>query len=100
MVKIKTKAKKTSNKSKVKKATTAKKGMKKEVKQLVTKDMLIGDIASKYPRAVPLMFKFGMHCIGCGMTAYESLEQGCLAHGMSEEEINKLVEEINKAVSK
>jgi hypothetical protein len=32
------------------------------------------------------------------MTAYESLEQGCKAHGMSDEEIDKLVAEINKAV--
>ena len=86
-------AKKTSKSIKAKKAA-------KEVKKLITKDMLIGDIAVKYPKAVPVMFKHGMHCIGCGMTAYESLEQGCLAHGMGEEEINKMVEEINKVVSK
>jgi hydroxylamine reductase len=87
----------------IKKASKlAKKTAKKEkgTKQLVTKDMLIGDIAVKYPKAVPIMFKFGMHCVGCGMTAYESLEQGCLAHGMSNEEIDKMVKEINKAVSK
>lgn len=69
-------------------------------KQLVTKTMLIGEIASKYPQAVEIMFKSGMHCIGCGMTAYESLEQGCMAHGMSEEEIDKMVEDINKVVKK
>jgi hybrid cluster-associated redox disulfide protein len=90
MVKKQTKKKK----AKIKKVKPAKKGN----KQPVTKAMLIGDIALKYPKAVPLMFKFGMHCIGCGMTAYESLEQGCLAHGMSKEEIDKLVAEINKAV--
>lgn len=74
------------------------KSAKKETKQLVTKKMLIGEIASKYPKAVEVMFNHGMHCIGCGMTAYESLEQGCMAHGMSEQEIDKMVEEINKAV--
>jgi hydroxylamine reductase len=75
-----------------------KKAVVKEVKQLITKDMLIGDIAIKYPKAVPIMFKSGMHCIGCGMTAYESLEQGCLAHGMSKEDIDKMIEEMNQAV--
>jgi hybrid cluster-associated redox disulfide protein len=69
-------------------------------KQLVTKKMLIGEIASKYPQAVEVMFRHGMHCIGCGMTAYESLEQGCMAHGMSEEEIDKMVEDINKIIKK
>jgi hybrid cluster-associated redox disulfide protein len=82
-----------------KKVSKAKKEVK-QSKQLVTKNMFIGDIAIKYPKAVPIMFKYGMHCIGCGMTAYESLEQGCLAHDMSNEEIDKMVKEINKAVEK
>jgi hybrid cluster-associated redox disulfide protein len=72
----------------------------KEVKQIITRKMLIGDVAIKYPKAVEIMFKFGMHCIGCGMTAYESIEQGCMAHGMSGEEIDKMVEEMNKAIAK
>jgi len=71
----------------------------KELKQLVTKTMLIGELASKYPKSIPLLFEAGMHCLGCGMTAYETLEQGCQAHGMSDEDIEKLVEKINKAVS-
>ena len=84
------------------KSTKAKKEKKQAeaAKQLVTKQMLIGELASKYPKAVPLLFEAGMHCIGCGMTAYESLEQGCQAHGMSDDEIDKLVEKINKAVNK
>jgi hybrid cluster-associated redox disulfide protein len=87
---------------KVSKQASAKKTKetKKETKQLVTKTMLIGEIASKYPQAVEVMFRHGMHCIGCGMTAYESLEQGCMAHGMSEEEIDKMVEDINEVVKK
>ncbi len=66
----------------------------------ITKKMLIGEIASKHPKAFPIMFKYGLHCIGCGMTAYETLEQGCLAHGMSPEEIDVMIDEINKAVEK
>jgi hybrid cluster-associated redox disulfide protein len=87
--------KKSSKSTKAKKVVATK-----DAKQLVTKKMLIGEIASKYPQAVEIMFKNGMHCIGCGMTAYESLEQGCQAHGMSDDEIDKLVEKINKAVNK
>ena len=85
--------KKSSKSTKAKKAT-------KETKQLVTKKMLIGEIASKYPQAVEIMFRHGMHCIGCGMTVYESLEQGCMGHGMSGEEIDRMVEDMNKAVNK
>jgi len=89
----------------VEKKITVKKNRKKEAtkskqeKKLITKTMLIGDVAMKFPKAVPVMFKHGMHCIGCGMTAYETIEQGCMAHGMSAEEIDKMIEEMNKEVA-
>ncbi len=92
--------KKASKPAKANKAKATKEIKQKETKQLVTKKMLIGEIDSRYPQAVEIMFRHGMHCIGCGMTAYESLEQGCMAHGMSEDEIDRMVEDINKAVKK
>jgi hybrid cluster-associated redox disulfide protein len=95
MAKAKTTKKKSSS---VKKET--KKEAKQPVKQLITKDMLIGEVASKYPETIEVMFKHGMHCIGCGMTAYETLEQGCMGHGMSEEDVGKMVEDMNKLAVK
>jgi hybrid cluster-associated redox disulfide protein len=95
MAKAKTTKKKSSS---VKKET--KKEAKQPVKQLITKDMLIGEVASKYPETIEVMFKHGMHCIGCGMTAYETLEQGCMGHGMNEEEVSKMVEDMNKLAVK
>ncbi len=43
-----------------------------------------------------IMAKYGLHCIGCMMARMESLEEGCLAHGLSEENILSLLDEINK----
>ncbi|MBU1199415.1 MAG: DUF1858 domain-containing protein [Nanoarchaeota archaeon] len=77
----------------------AKKKVAKEVKG-VSKDMVLGDIAAKFPDSVPVMFKQGLHCIGCGMVAFETLEQGCQAHGMSDKDIDNMVDEMNKAVEK
>ena len=73
---------------------------KKQAKPGITKDMSIGDIVAKNPKSAEIMFKHGMHCIGCPMTAHESLEQGCKGHGMSDEQIDKIVEEMNKASKK
>ena len=67
---------------------------------IITKDMLLSEIASKHPGALEVMFNHGMHCIGCGMAAFETLEQGCLAHGMSNKDIEKLVKEMNNCISK
>lgn len=46
-------------------------------------------------KAVELLFKSGMGCIGCHMAMQETLEQGCKAHGMSEKEISELIKKLN-----
>jgi hybrid cluster-associated redox disulfide protein len=47
-------------------------------------------------KAAEILFKAGLHCVGCPMTAQENLEDGCMAHGMEDKDIDKLVEELNK----
>jgi len=71
--------------------------MKKKQKEKISKKMLIGDIVSKYPKlGEALMEKFGFHCIGCPMAGMESLEDGARAHGMSDKEFGKMLDELNK----
>lgn len=66
----------------------------------VTSDMLIGDIISKYPESAEIMMKYGLHCIGCHIAAWESLGIGASSHGLNEKQISKMVAEINKAIAK
>jgi len=65
----------------------------------VTKDMKLGELAEKYPESVEIMFNYGLHCVGCHVASFETLEQGAKAHGMSDEDIDKMVGEINKAIN-
>ncbi|MCX6708794.1 MAG: DUF1858 domain-containing protein, partial [Candidatus Woesearchaeota archaeon] len=51
-----------------------------------------------YPDTAEVMFKHGLHCIGCRVSAVESIENGCRVHGMDEKQIAALVKEINKVV--
>ena len=62
----------------------------------ITKDMGVNEILMIKPEAADLLLETGMHCLGCPMAQMETLEQGCFAHGMSEEEIKKLVEKLNR----
>lgn len=64
----------------------------------ITKDMLIGEIVGKYPETAPVMMESGLHCAGCGVAGQETVEQGCQAHGMKKEDIDKMVKEMNDAV--
>lgn len=76
----------------------SKAGKAKEEKPKITKDTMLGEVASKYPGAVMVLFKHGLHCIGCHVSAYETVEQGALAHGLSDEEIIGMLDEMNKSI--
>ena len=73
--------------------------MKTETKQLVTKDMTIGDILKNHPEAVEIMLSYGLHCVGCQVQFHETLEGGCLGHGFDVKKINDLVKDINAAIT-
>jgi len=50
----------------------------------------------KKPELAGLLFQSGMGCVGCPMAMNETIEQGCLAHGMTKKQIEKLIKELNR----
>jgi hybrid cluster-associated redox disulfide protein len=87
-------------KNPVQKKSNVSKTEKSKSEDFVNKEMLIGEAVNKYPEIVEIMFKHGMHCIGCGMTAYESIEQGCMGHGLDEKDVDEMVKEMNLLLKK
>ncbi len=53
----------------------------------ITKDILIGDLVTKYPDSVPVLLNIGMGCLGCSSAQSETLEQAAAVHGYDAEEI-------------
>ena len=62
---------------------------------MITKESIIGDVLKKYPKSAEIMFRHGLHCIGCHVSAFESIEAGCKVHGMDKKQIDALVKDIN-----
>ena len=71
-------------------------------KQFITRESTIGDIVAQYPypEIVETLMSFGVHCVGCGASAYESLEDGFAGHGMGDEEIDDAVRQLNEVIGK
>ena len=64
----------------------------------ITKDTIIGDILDIAPQTAPILLSIGMHCLGCGASRGETVEEACAVHGVDVEKLLKLVnEEANKA---
>jgi hybrid cluster-associated redox disulfide protein len=66
----------------------------------ITKKTNMNELLMKHPELAGLLVQSGMGCVGCPMSMGETIEEGCEAHGMSDKEINKLVEKMNKMSEK
>lgn len=66
----------------------------------ITKEMAISDILAKYPQAAEIMQAYGLFCVGCHANAFDSLEGGVNVHGMPEETLTALLEELNAFVAR
>jgi len=66
----------------------------------ISKEMTLGEIVARFPETVPIMLEKGLHCVGCHAASWETVEQGAKAHGMRDKEIEKMLEEMNKAIEK
>jgi hybrid cluster-associated redox disulfide protein len=60
----------------------------------IKKEMPIGDVVKSHPETVPVFMQHGLHCIGCAVAAFESIEEGATAHGI---DVDALIEDLNKA---
>jgi len=65
---------------------------------VVKKTDTLGELIQSHPESAPLLAQAGLHCIGCHVSAYESLEEGCLAHGLDKAAIDALVVAINARI--
>jgi len=66
----------------------------------ITKKTNMHELLTIRPELAGLFFQSGMGCVGCPMSKGETIEEGCKVHGMSDKEIDKLVEKLNKTSEK
>lgn len=62
----------------------------------ITRKTNLHKLVQEKPEVAEILLGAGMGCVGCPMAMQETLEQGCKAHGMSDKEIDELVEKLNK----
>lgn len=60
-------------------------------------DMIIADVVRAFPETIETFFDYGIHCVGCGASGFETIEQGVGGHGIDPEEV---VKALNATVAK
>ena len=71
-----------------------------QVHNFITKEMMISEVIEKYPSTIETLLMTGVHCIGCHVSYFETLEQGMKGHGMSNEEVDEVINEMNNVIDK
>jgi len=67
-----------------------------EMPEAITKEMPIGDVVRQHPETIEVFSKHGLHCIGCAVASFESIEEGAMVHGI---DIEALVKDLNATIA-
>ncbi len=67
---------------------------------VITKFDKVNILTQESPRAAELLAEYGIHCAGCYFSEDDTLQIGGQMHGLSDEEVDDMVEEINQELEK
>ena len=65
----------------------------------ITKEMNLGELVTLYPDTAEVLLDYGLHCVGCFASAFDTVEIGAKVHGMGDDEIQEMVDRVNEVVS-
>lgn len=65
------------------------------VKELITKDMLLMEVIEKYPNIAPILTGYGLHCVGCHFSSFDTVENGAKIHGLTADVIEMMLKDVN-----
>lgn len=67
----------------------------------ITKDMVMGEIIVSYPQIAQILIgEYDLHCVGCSMASFETLEEGFFSHGYSPKQITQIIKKLNDSLAK
>ena len=73
--------------------------MNQENKEIViTREMNLGEVVFKYPEAAEVLTDYGLSCVGCFASSFDTIEQGAKIHQLSDEELDEMLERINEVI--
>lgn len=83
------KKKPTKKETAVKKKITVKKKTVKKAIPKITKDTIIGELVYEHPELLGIFLEHGLHCFGCSIAQFDTIEAGARAHGIHPEHLLK-----------
>ena len=67
-----------------------------QAQQIITKDSNLGEVIFKYPETAEIFTDYGLHCVGCFASSFDTIEMGAQIHQLTEDEIQEMVARANE----
>ena len=64
---------------------------------MITKEMTITEILTRYPETLPVFERHGLDCYDCQIAEFEQLEHGATVHKV---DIETLLDDLNRHIRK
>ncbi len=62
--------------------------------------MNMAELIEKYPELIePLTYDYGLHCVNCMISEFDTLEQGALIHGIDDKDLEEMVKDLENIVN-
>ncbi len=58
--------------------------------------MNVMEIAALHPGAAGVLAEYGLHCVGCSYSEFDSLREGAYTHGLTDDDIAMIVEDLHE----
>lgn len=62
---------------------------------IISKNMNLKELLTKYPESARIFAAYGIGCLGCALSHFETIEQGLVAHGIN---INDFMKDLNNLI--
>lgn len=67
---------------------------------VLSKATILSEVVELSPRTAELLSEYGLHCVNCFASTFDTLETGAQVHGMSNGELEQMIDEINAQLAK
>jgi len=68
--------------------------------QKITSKTPINQLIKEYPETVEILMEYGLQCINCHFSEFDTLEDGAKIHGLSDEDIKMIIKDVNEVIKK
>lgn len=66
------------------------------LRQRITADMNVNEVATKYPQTIKVFFRHGMQCVGCYICGFHNIAESAKQYGV---ELKSLLNDLNAAIA-